>query len=58
MPSICWAQDDDLEFETVRLEEDLEAQAELKSAIKAYKNDDFLKASLLYIDWSHATSRQ
>ena len=28
MPSISWAQDDDLEFETVRLEEDPEAQAE------------------------------
>jgi len=46
LPTLCWAQDD-FEFETVRLEEDPEAQSELTAAISAYKNDDFLKASLL-----------
>ena len=36
-----------MDFDTVRTSEDPEAQAEVRDAIKAYKRDDFLRASLL-----------
>jgi tetratricopeptide (TPR) repeat protein len=44
---VAVAQDDELTLEPVRLEEDPQARAEMTAAIKAYKKDDFLRASLM-----------
>ncbi|MBV72306.1 MAG: hypothetical protein CMH52_13360 [Myxococcales bacterium] len=49
-PTYAMAQDDDLTLETVRLEEDPQAKMVMDSAIKAYKGDNFLRASLLLYD--------
>ena len=49
-PNYALAQDDDLTLETVRLEEDPQAKMVMDSAIKAYKADNFLRASLLLYD--------
>jgi outer membrane protein assembly factor BamD (BamD/ComL family) len=45
-PSSVLAQDD-FNFEPVSVEEDQEAKAELEEALKAYKKNDFLRASLI-----------
>ena len=50
-PGVTHAQDDDeLSLEPIRLEEDPQARMVMESAIKAYKKDDFLRASLLLYD--------
>ncbi len=47
LPGLGYAQDDTMVFNPVRVQEDPEAEADLREAIKAYKKDDFLRASLL-----------
>ncbi|MCA9539864.1 MAG: hypothetical protein KC620_13295, partial [Myxococcales bacterium] len=46
LPVVAVAQDT-MTFAPISVEEDKEAQAELEEALKAYKNDDFLRASLI-----------
>ena len=47
-PTGVYAQDDDaMNFAPVSVEEDAESKAELEEALKAYKQRDFLRASLI-----------
>jgi tetratricopeptide (TPR) repeat protein len=47
VPAAALAQDDSMDFAPVSVEEDGEAKAELEEAQKAYKQRDFLRASLI-----------
>ena len=56
LPITAWSQGNSMDFDTVRTSEDPEAQAEVRDAIKAYKRDDFLRASRCSIESWLATS--
>ena len=46
-PGLALAQDDAMDFAPVGVEDERELREEVEEALKAYKRDDFLRASLI-----------